>query len=232
MTETAERRTRARRRPGPRALPVLGLRRPVALHRAHAAQPAGRRAAGERPSVAVVQHLRSRTAPSNCCPRSSLGYALPVRAPLAAVPLSQYGRPFWRSLGWVDPPGLRPAHRCCSACCWPSPSPLASVVLQTPDIDSPMKEFLTRATRPSCCWRCSAPRSGRSARNWPSAASCSRCSCAALGAVPGMLLAAVPFGLLHLQQYAWSWRHGLLITLAGAAFGWMRQAPAPRARLY
>ena len=45
-----------------------------------------------------------------------------------------------------------------------------------------------------------------------------------LGAIPGILLAAVPFGLLHLQQYGWSWRHGLLITLAGAAFGWMRHA--------
>jgi membrane protease YdiL (CAAX protease family) len=35
-------------------------------------------------------------------------------------------------------------------------------------------------------------------------------------------MAAVPFGLLHLQQYGNSWRHVLLITLAGAAFGWMR----------
>jgi membrane protease YdiL (CAAX protease family) len=44
-----------------------------------------------------------------------------------------------------------------------------------------------------------------------------------LGSVAGILLAAVPFGLLHLQQYGWSWRHVLLITLAGVAFGWMRQ---------
>jgi hypothetical protein len=43
-----------------------------------------------------------------------------------------------------------------------------------------------------------------------------------LGAAPGVILAAVPFGLLHLQQYGFSWRHGLLITAAGAGFGWMR----------
>jgi uncharacterized protein len=33
---------------------------------------------------------------------------------------------------------------------------------------------------------------------------------------------ALPFALLHGPQYAWSWRHILLITLAGSAFGWAR----------
>jgi membrane protease YdiL (CAAX protease family) len=43
-----------------------------------------------------------------------------------------------------------------------------------------------------------------------------------LGAVPGILAAALPFGLLHFQEYGNSWKHVLLISLAGAAFGWMR----------
>lgn len=43
-----------------------------------------------------------------------------------------------------------------------------------------------------------------------------------LGVVPGILLAAVPFGLLHYREYGNSWRHAVLIGLAGAAFGWMR----------
>jgi hypothetical protein len=43
-----------------------------------------------------------------------------------------------------------------------------------------------------------------------------------LGAIPGILAAALPFGLLHFQEYGNSWRHALLISLAGAAFGWMR----------
>jgi membrane protease YdiL (CAAX protease family) len=42
------------------------------------------------------------------------------------------------------------------------------------------------------------------------------------GAAAGVLLAALPFGLLHLQQYGFNWQQGLLITLAGAAFGWVR----------
>ncbi len=43
-----------------------------------------------------------------------------------------------------------------------------------------------------------------------------------LGPGPGIIAAAVPFGLLHFPEYGNSWRHALLITLAGAAFGWMR----------
>jgi uncharacterized protein len=43
-----------------------------------------------------------------------------------------------------------------------------------------------------------------------------------LGPVPGILGAAIPFGLLHFSEYGNSWRHALLISLAGAAFGWMR----------
>jgi uncharacterized protein len=42
------------------------------------------------------------------------------------------------------------------------------------------------------------------------------------GAAPGILGAAIPFGLLHFREYGNSWQHALLISLAGAAFGWMR----------
>ena len=44
------------------------------------------------------------------------------------------------------------------------------------------------------------------------------------GPVAGILGAAIPFGLLHFQEYGNSWRHALMIALAGAAFGWMRHA--------
>ena len=42
------------------------------------------------------------------------------------------------------------------------------------------------------------------------------------GAAPGILLTAVPFGLLHLQQYGNAWQSGVLITFAGAVFGMVR----------
>ena len=43
-----------------------------------------------------------------------------------------------------------------------------------------------------------------------------------LGSVAGVLTGAVPFALLHGPQYGWSWRHVLLIALAGSGFGWWR----------
>jgi hypothetical protein len=42
------------------------------------------------------------------------------------------------------------------------------------------------------------------------------------GVWPGILIAAAPFALLHGPQYAWSWRHLILLMLAGAAFGRVR----------
>jgi membrane protease YdiL (CAAX protease family) len=42
------------------------------------------------------------------------------------------------------------------------------------------------------------------------------------GIVGGILIGAVPFALLHGPQYSWSWRHVLLIAVAGSAFGWWR----------
>jgi uncharacterized protein len=43
-----------------------------------------------------------------------------------------------------------------------------------------------------------------------------------LGPAAGIVLAALPFALLHGPQYAWSWRHVLMIVLAGCGFGWWR----------
>ena len=43
-----------------------------------------------------------------------------------------------------------------------------------------------------------------------------------LGPVPGIIAAALPFGLLHYREYGNSWRHAVIVAAAGAAFGWMR----------
>ena len=50
------------------------------------------------------------------------------------------------------------------------------------------------------------------------------------GAVAGILLTALPFGLLHWQEYGNSWRHVLVISAAGAAFGFMRHATGSTGR--
>jgi uncharacterized protein len=45
-----------------------------------------------------------------------------------------------------------------------------------------------------------------------------------MGAVWGVLLTALPFGLLHLQQYGWAWGAGLVIFLVGVVCGVVRAA--------
>jgi uncharacterized protein len=43
-----------------------------------------------------------------------------------------------------------------------------------------------------------------------------------VGVILGIVLAAAPFALLHGPEYAWSWKHVLLICVAGIGFGWKR----------
>ena len=43
-----------------------------------------------------------------------------------------------------------------------------------------------------------------------------------LGVAGGILTTGLIFGALHAYEYEWSWRHSLLIALAGVTFGWAR----------
>jgi len=140
---------------------------------------------------------------------------------LAVIFRRYYGRPFWQSLRWTpSQPGI--SFVAASGVLVAFAIMVASVLMRTPDIDSPMKALLSDpasvlmiavigTTLAPVCEEIVfrgflQPLLVRS-----------------LGAAPGILVAAAAFGLMHLQEYGYSWRHGLLITLAGAGFGWMRQ---------
>jgi membrane protease YdiL (CAAX protease family) len=43
-----------------------------------------------------------------------------------------------------------------------------------------------------------------------------------LGAAAGIMVTGLLFGCLHAPEYSWSWRHVLLVSLAGSVFGWVR----------
>jgi hypothetical protein len=140
---------------------------------------------------------------------------------LAVIFRRYYDRPFWQSLRWAPP---RVSLSFVAACGVVAAFAvmLASLLIRTPDIDSPMKALLSdpasvvmiailgTTLAPMCeeiVFRgFLQPLLVRS-----------------LGAAPGILLAAAAFGLMHFPEYGNSWRHALLIGLAGAAFGWMRQ---------
>ncbi|HSV13934.1 MAG TPA: type II CAAX endopeptidase family protein [Tepidisphaeraceae bacterium] len=141
---------------------------------------------------------------------------------LAVLFRMQYDRPLWRSLGWVTP--RIPLYRIAwygvgLAMCLG----VLGKLIRLPMVDNPLTKLLKDPTSliliavfgsivaPVCeelLFRgFLQPLLVRS-----------------LGAFMGVLAAALPFGLLHYQEYGNSWRHVLLITLSGVAFGWMRQA--------
>jgi len=140
---------------------------------------------------------------------------------LAMIFRRYYGQPFWRSLRWA-PVELNGPFVVTAGVMVAFGVMVFSVLMRTPDIDSPMKSLLSDpasvlmiavigTTLAPVCEEIVfrgflQPLLVRS-----------------LGVAPGILLTALAFGLMHLQEYGYSWRHGLLIALAGAAFGWMRQ---------
>ena len=42
------------------------------------------------------------------------------------------------------------------------------------------------------------------------------------GAAAGIVVTGLLFGCLHAPEYSWSWRHVLLVAVAGTVFGWVR----------
>lgn len=139
---------------------------------------------------------------------------------LALIFRRYYGRPFWQSLRWVNGNLSNRAAASCGVVAAVFVM-FASVLMRTPDINSPMKALLgdrTSALLIGLLGTTLAPVCEEILFRGFLQPLLIR----SLGAAGGILLAAVPFGLLHLQEYGYSWRHALLITAAGAAFGWMR----------
>jgi membrane protease YdiL (CAAX protease family) len=133
---------------------------------------------------------------------------------------TRYQRPFWSSLGWRIPPrGLASSFLLGPAVAFVCV--MIGALLRTPEVDMPMNRLMED--------RVSIMLVGFSAVFL--APVCEELAfrgflypllAKTFGAAGGILLSALPFALLHGPQYAWSWRHVLMITLASVAFGWSR----------
>ncbi len=150
----------------------------------------------------------------------ALIYVLAFSA-LAALFRVQYGQPFWRSLGWTRF-RISPAAIVISGMLTAVAVAFLGVALRTP------------ATRNRILDMLADPRAfvflvifgvtlAPVAEELIFRGFLQPLFARSLGAVGGIFAAAVPFGILHFWEYGKSWRHALLICLAGAAFGWMRQ---------
>ena len=170
-------------------------------------------------AAVAVFHIHS-TIPAIEPLAEQLGGDAILFAVLALILRLQYDRPLWRSLGW------RPARIpfllmvISGLLCAVGVALLASVI-RVPTTTNPMVELMknrTSAILMAFFGVTIAPLTEELVFRGFVQPLLVR----SLGAVPGIVLAAVPFGLLHYHEYGNSWRHAVLIGLAGAAFGWMR----------
>jgi membrane protease YdiL (CAAX protease family) len=134
----------------------------------------------------------------------------------------QYDRPFWRSLGWTAPP--LPLYSIITGGVGLALAILMlGALIQTPRTENPLTQLLKDPTSlvllaifgtivaPVC-------------EELVFRGFLQPLLVRSFGTVAGILATAVPFGMLHFQEYGKSWRHVLLISLSGVGFGCMRQA--------
>ena len=132
----------------------------------------------------------------------------------------EYQRPFWRSLGWTGFRFPAPLVVICGIATAFGVGAI-SILIRTPNTNNRMTEMLgdAHAVIPVAIF---AVTLGPLAEELGFRGFLQPLLVRSLGPVKGVVAAAIPFGLLHFQEYGNSWRHALLISLAGSAFGWMR----------
>jgi uncharacterized protein len=152
-------------------------------------------------------------------PGQFLGYGL-LYLWLALIFRFEYRRPFWRSLAWRWPKVRIPTIVGLGSLLAFSIAILGAL-LRTPEAPTPMKELLSDRTS-LLAVAIVGSTLGPLCEELAFRGFMQPLFIRSLGVAPGIFLSALGFGLLHLPQYGYTWQHGVLITLAGAGFGWMR----------
>lgn len=171
-------------------------------------------------ALEFVLHIQPRVRMLDLLPAQFLGYALMFTA-LMLLFRWQYGRPFWCSLGWTElrlSPGLVVVAGLLTA----FGVSAISILIGTPAVNNPMTEMLKDPTS-LVLVAIFGVTLGPLFEELAFRGFLQPLVVRSLGVTAGVLVAAIPFGLLHYQEYGNSWRHVVLISLAGAAFGAVRQ---------
>ncbi|HTS51195.1 MAG TPA: type II CAAX endopeptidase family protein [Bryobacteraceae bacterium] len=132
----------------------------------------------------------------------------------------RYGQPFWRSLGWRFP------FQGMAVILFGGPLlavglGIVGVLLRTPEIQTPFQQMLNN--RPTLLlFAVFAIVIGPLCEELAFRGFLMPLLVRSFGAFIGIVGTGALFGLLHAPEYSWSWRHVLLITAAGSAFGWVR----------
>jgi uncharacterized protein len=153
-------------------------------------------------------------------PEQLLGYVL-LYAALAAIFRVWYARPFWHSLGWRS---MRLPFSMIIVAGMVTGIAVAvgSGLIQMKDVPNPLTDLMKGRTA-LILMAIFGVTVAPVAEELAFRGFLQPLLVRSVGVVPGILLTAIPFGLLHFQEYGNSWSHVALICLAGAAFGAMRQ---------
>lgn len=133
----------------------------------------------------------------------------------------QYGRGFWSSLAWRDSL-IAPIPAFLLGLITSFAIQLVGLLLHTPDADTPIKKLLSNRTG-VLEFGILAVTIGPLCEELVFRGFIQPVLVRSTGRVIGILVTASLFGALHLAQNSFIWQMGVLITLAGIAFGWMRQ---------
>jgi membrane protease YdiL (CAAX protease family) len=166
-------------------------------------------------------HLQPSATVMELLPAQFIGYLF-LFGGLWAIFRLKYDRPFWRSLAWR---GMRAPFSLVIICGFLAAFgvSIASNLIHTPDTSNPMTELM-QGRAALIVMAAFGVTLGPLFEELAFRGFLQPLLVRSVGALGGVLLAAVPFGLLHYHEYGNSWRHALVISLAGASFGAMRQA--------
>jgi membrane protease YdiL (CAAX protease family) len=146
-------------------------------------------------------------------------YAL-VFSVLFVLLRARYGQPFWRSLGWRFP------FRGMALVLFSGPLLAIAIgylgyILHTPDIQMPFRQMLDN--RPTLIlFAIFVVILGPLCEELAFRGFIMPLLIRSFGAAAGIVVTGLLFGCLHAPEYSWSWRHALLIAIAGTTFGWVR----------
>ena len=164
-------------------------------------------------------HLHPAERVMELMPAQFLGYLLLFGGLLGIFRL-KYDRPFWSSLAWTRIP-LPFSLVALSGVVTAFAVGIASNLIHTPETANPMTELM-EGRAALIVLAVFGVTMGPLFEELGFRGFLQPLLVRSVGAVGGILLASIPFGLLHYQEYGNSWRHALVISMAGAMFGVMR----------
>jgi hypothetical protein len=170
-------------------------------------------------AVAWTLHLSKAERPLLLMPSQVVLYAFLFLALFVILKL-QYGRPVLASLAWVDF-SFSPATPLALGVFLAFANGIAARLLHTPEVDTPIQHLFDRRIT-AIEFGLIGTTIGPLCEEFVFRGFIQPLFVRSLGPVVGILITAALFGSLHLAQNSFAWQAGLLIMLAGVAFGWMR----------